>query len=270
LAFQGNLVAVSSYSVFIYLAAAITVAASLAMAARRGLPVRKVSVILLAMAIATLVGARLFHAFTNGDSSVAEFDWSLNLTLGRFSLYGGLLLAGAVGLLACRLLRVDVKRLADSVAPGLGIGIATARIGCYLAGCCFGNETDLPWAVVFPFGSNAHLNQIVSGFLFFSREPLPAHPTQLYEFAAGLVGALVAVWLLHRRYADGTTFLVFIVWFSAFRWLNHYLRADSATTNTPEWIYPALYCAIIVTCLVLLLRPHHEMATSLRQRFARV
>ena len=38
----------------------------------------------------------------------------------------------------------------DIMAPCLMIGLAFGRIGCYLNGCCYGEECQLPWAAAFP------------------------------------------------------------------------------------------------------------------------
>ena len=50
--------------------------------------------------------------------------------------------------------RVQVRRLPagkvlDILAPLIPFGQMFGRIGCFGAGCCYGHETDLPWAVTF-------------------------------------------------------------------------------------------------------------------------
>lgn len=260
-------IALGSYSTMMYLAAGITFLVGLVAATMRGLSLPKVAISLLLMAIATPVGARLWHASINLDLYAREPERLLSLDFGGFSMYGGLILAAVVGLTSSRFLALDVVRLADSVAPAIGLGLATMRTGCFMAGCCFGEETDLPWGVVFPSGSNAHLYQIAGSFLLFAREPLAVHPTQLIELTGGLLSAMVAGWLLYRKTVDGTAFLVTAILFSSFRWANYYLRALPSTLTVPEWFYPAVYFSISLTCLWLLARryplqrriPHKEI-----------
>ena len=59
----------------------------------------------------------------------------------------------------------------DIIAPCLMIGLGFGRIGCFLNGCCHGAECNLPWAVTFPYHSNAYVDQ-------FRRQehPLPVPP----------------------------------------------------------------------------------------------
>ncbi len=264
LAVGGQFFAVSSYRVLILLAAAVTIGLALAVAARRGLPMARATTTILLMAAAVPVGARLLDAATNADLYRSEPDRLLSTDLASFSLYGGLLLALAVGLVACRLLAVDVVRLADSTAPALGMGLAVVRVGCFLAGCCFGVQTDLPWGVTYPVGSSVHLHQLLSGVGLFSGVVAPVHPTQLYEAMGGLIAAGLAGLLLYRKAVDGTAFLVSAIWFSAIRWANYYLRVQSSSFTMPTWFYPALYLGIILACGWLLLRRYAPSFVSVR------
>jgi phosphatidylglycerol:prolipoprotein diacylglycerol transferase len=70
------------------------------------------------------------------------------------------------------------------------------RVGCFLAGCCWGAPSQLPWAVSFPPAA------IVYGDPSTARadgHTVPLHPVQLYE-ALGLLALMVALvaWRLRR------------------------------------------------------------------------
>ena len=62
---------------------------------------------------------------------------------------GGLLLALAMCIWYMRVNRMPVLRTCDAFAPGLALGHAFGRVGCFAAGCCYGRETHVPWAVTF-------------------------------------------------------------------------------------------------------------------------
>jgi prolipoprotein diacylglyceryltransferase len=113
----GHLFAAASYTVMMSLAAILTL--GLALAFWRGLPRVRSVACLAAMSVAVPVGARLLHAAINRDLYLKEPGRFLAVDFSGFSLYGGLVLATAVGLLVCRLLGVDVVRLADATAPAL-------------------------------------------------------------------------------------------------------------------------------------------------------
>ena len=250
----GLAVHVTTYRFFMLAAAATVVGLGLLIAARRGLPWRQSLPCLLAAAAAVPVGARLFDLATKPDLYGEHPERLVATDLAGFSMFGGLILAAATGTLVCRWLRLDLARMADSVAPGLALGIALMRVGCFEAGCCFGKAADLPWAVIFPRGSEAHLHQIVgSGWLALAAEPRPVHPTQLYELSAALAGALLTSLLISRGVANGSAFLALVAWYSAFRLLNHLLRVPGAGLAVPEWFYPALYATTGLVALGALL-----------------
>jgi len=54
---------------------------------------------------------------------------------------------------------------ADCVAPSLCVGLALTRVGCFLGGCDFGRDWNGPWAVGFPAGSPAFVQQARLGLL---------------------------------------------------------------------------------------------------------
>ncbi|MCL4369329.1 MAG: prolipoprotein diacylglyceryl transferase [Chloroflexi bacterium] len=249
----------SSYRLFFILAAVATVALGTVVAHRRGLPARRCMGCLLPMAAAVPVGARIMDAATKRDLYMEDPSrlWALDLT--GFSMFGGLLLASAVGIVACRRLRIDLVRLADSVAPALSIGIALMRVGCFEAGCCFGEVCVLPWAVTFPAGSEAHLYQMLTGGGIFSLgSPLPVHPTQLYEAAAALLGCGLTFWILAGTRADGTAFLFFAGWYSGFRLVNHLFRVPGSSLAVSDQFYPILYATVLfaaATTLIVRARP---------------
>jgi len=110
--------------------------------------------------------------------------------------------------LFCRQKKLDLAEFLDLCLPGVALGMAVGRLGCFLNGCCVGSETHAPWGVVFR----------EAGFL------TPRHPTQLYEVVLNLVivGVLCA-WEKRRRVAGEITLLYFITW-SAARFLVEIFR----------------------------------------------
>ncbi|MDO8690320.1 MAG: prolipoprotein diacylglyceryl transferase [Dehalococcoidia bacterium] len=253
----GVIVAVSSYRLFLVLAAAATVGLALTLARKRGGPTTRTLLVVLVMAISVPVGARLLSVLTDTDQYALLPQNVLSLDLTGFSLFGGLVLAAVSGVLACRVLSISLLRLADAVAPALGLGIAIVRVGCFLSGCSFGTVSDLPWAVTFPVGSDAHIYQLLNGSLFLSGgHSLPVHPTQLYESAAALAGVALSVWVWRRRTSPGAVFAAFAVWFNAFRLGDHFLRVQQAPLSVPDSFYPSLYALLLGAAAAWLVRQY--------------
>lgn len=252
-------IGISSYRLFFWLGCLAVMIISYIGIKRKKLPLNKSLLVLAAMAVAVPVGARLLHIATNPiiyQQNPAKL-WSLHLT--GFALMGGLILAALTGICLSLWLRFNPWPLADTVAPGLGIGIVFMRIGCYLNGCCFGKVTNVPWAVHFPLGSIPHKyylpgiiekKSLLSIGLFNSPG---IHPTQIYELLAALIITMVIVFLIRKKTPQGVPFLVFTLLFATFRWVNSYFRIPAKSLSIAEWFYPLLYSTIILLSIILLI-----------------
>jgi phosphatidylglycerol---prolipoprotein diacylglyceryl transferase len=223
-----------------------------ALAASRGLSIGRVAICLFVATISTLVGARLLHWWTHPIPQGREVSRLLSLDFRDFSLYGGFLLAGLAGVVCCALARVKVWELADCVAIALGIGIVIIRVGCFANGCCFGVETELPWGVVYPQGSPAHLHQIAGDPIAMFHECRPVHPTQIYEMLAAGTAGLLAFVLVHRNLPNGVPFLAAAIVFTSARWVIDPLRAHNLTPVTTGWTYRHLYEMLVAIGTVVL------------------
>jgi phosphatidylglycerol:prolipoprotein diacylglycerol transferase len=96
---------------------------------------------------------------------------------------------------------VPVAAFADAAAPAACAAVAVGRIGCLLAGCCFGVPSHVPWAVAFPAGTPAHVHHVALGLV--ARDAatsLPVHPLPLYVVLVLGAGFLAVV--RRRRRAD--------------------------------------------------------------------
>src|SRR5262245_32560999 len=125
---------------------------------------------------AALAGSRLLYVAVHGGSLVGE---------GGLSSMGGVAAVVVVLAVAARGCAGRFAGLAGAFAPAGIVALAIGRVGCFLAGCCWGMPTGLPWGVVFP-----------------ELGPPARHPLQLYS--AGLDAALGGV-LLRTRRSPGVT-----------------------------------------------------------------
>jgi len=134
------------------------------------------------LVIAAIAGARLFHVLVYWPYYAANPSEIYRLWNGGLVFYGGLIAAIATCLFFLRRRRIPFLPVADAAAFGIPLGLAFGRIGCTLAGCCYGKPTALSWGIV--FSDPACLAPL----------HVPLHPTQLYESLAGLAifGILVA------------------------------------------------------------------------------
>src|SRR5262249_49607536 len=63
--------------------------------------------------------------------------------------YGGLVGGILAAWWSARLYSLPGWATADVLAPGVVLGQAIGRLGCFCAGCCYGKPASVPWAVTF-------------------------------------------------------------------------------------------------------------------------
>ena len=250
----------SSYSLFMAVGAIVVFLIAFLYIKSKKLPITKSFLLLVLTAISVPIGGRILNVLINFKYYQDNPESITTLKMTGFSLMGGLLLAALIGFVLSRLLKLSPWKMADAVAPGLGLGLALMRIGCYFNGCCFGIQTSLPWAVRFPFESPAHkhyLNFHNDSSIFSISKLLSSpsvHPTQLYEMTGVLVAAGTAAFLLSRNSKPGIASLSAAVIFIITRLGNHFLRVHPSTNQIHPLFYPLIYLLLIVVITVMLIK----------------
>jgi phosphatidylglycerol:prolipoprotein diacylglycerol transferase len=212
---------ITVYTYGVLLAASYLLGLRLAMmrAKARGLDANRVLDLGIYIIIAALVGAKLLLLVVEFDQfrrSPAEL-----LTLARSGgvFYGGLILAVTVAFWYIWKHRLPFWTTCDVFAPGIALGHVTGRLGCLAAGCCYGRQTDVPWAITFTNPLAASNVGTPLG--------LPLHPTQLYEAGAAL---LILIFLLTTerkgRYFPGRTFWSYMFLYAVSRFVIEFYRGD--------------------------------------------
>lgn len=103
-----------------------------------------------------VIGARSFYVIHYWDTQFKHQPGQIfNLSSGGFEYYGGLVGAFIPCVLYAMYKRLSLRLWTDLMIPTLLFGMGVGRIGCFLAGCCFGAPcpANLPWAVHFPLAS---------------------------------------------------------------------------------------------------------------------
>jgi phosphatidylglycerol:prolipoprotein diacylglycerol transferase len=186
-------------------AAVVGTAVNLALLRRRGFPVARSLVALVAVGAIAFLGARIEYRLENG----AGFEHLL--TSGGVRMPGGLVALAVALPLVLRLLGLPVLRFVDTIVAGIAVSIVVGRLGCFLHGCCFGVPAELPWAVEFPRGSPAYMSHAEHGLVTLERDvSLPVHPLSLYYALDALVIAALLLWRIPRARFAGELTLGFL------------------------------------------------------------
>jgi phosphatidylglycerol:prolipoprotein diacylglycerol transferase len=176
-------------------------------------------------------------------------------------LAGSLLASTAAGIAYALACRIPLGILGDICSAPLAMGIGIGRIGCFLAGCCFGKtsrgETFLT-GVRFPHGSFAFLQQVATGQLApEASRSLAVYPVQLYEAAFCLLLSLFLAWSPGKRRVRGEQFLLLGLAYAIFRFNVEFLRGDNPPVHGLTF---SQWAAILITALAtgtFVLRRHY-------------
>jgi phosphatidylglycerol:prolipoprotein diacylglycerol transferase len=179
------------------------------------------------------------------------FAWA-KFWAGGLTYYGGLLFASISGVLLLRRDRFPVWKACDLASVGIAMGLGFGRMGCLLAGCCFGSRYDGPLGLSFPGWSPASRAHFKAGELESAAHlSHSVHPTQVYESAMSFaVVAFLMLYLQSRKRYDGQVFVWFLALYALGRFLLEFLRADDrggiAGLSTSQWVGVAIVAIAVV------------------------
>jgi phosphatidylglycerol:prolipoprotein diacylglycerol transferase len=196
---------------------------------RAGLQPSQVVVAILVFATTLILGSKLLYLIEIWPSWISDRQAAMAALLSpQLRIPGGFVLALVVG--PSRFIGVRRLWFADTIVPAAGLLIVGIRIGCFLAGDCFGTPSSLPWAVSFPATyplTEVYAWQFTHGLIGLGAPAtVPVHPLQLYFALAGL-GLFVGLsaYRPHVRY-DGELLLLFWLGFLWSTWSLELLRAE--------------------------------------------
>lgn len=169
----------------------------------------------------TLVGARTLYVISYWQRDFAGHPLGEIFAIwnGGLVFYGGLIGATLAGIFAVKRRKLPLWRAADCLAPGIALGHVFGRMGCLLNGCCYGRESDLPWAIRYP---DTH-----------STFPRLVHPAQVYESLLNLAFFGALTWLHRRRKFDGQVFATYLIGYAFIRSFAEYFRGDYDVISRP-------------------------------------
>jgi phosphatidylglycerol:prolipoprotein diacylglycerol transferase len=161
---------IRGYGVMLLVAVSAGVGLSVYRAERMGLDPEIIISLAFWLFVAGIVGARLFYIIEYWDkfqqpTLSATLAMMANVAQGGLVVYGSLLAGGLALVVFIYKHHLPGLALTDLIAPGVVLGMALGRLGCFLNGCCFGGVSSVPWHVTFPFHSPPHQQQVLSGSL---------------------------------------------------------------------------------------------------------
>ena len=160
-----------------------------------------------------ILGAKLLYLITQIDRIIDDPKVIIESLTGGFVVYGGIILGIFAGWLFTKVKKLPFLKYFDLVMPEIALAQAVGRVGCFLAGCCYGVETHNVLHVVFhdsPIAPNG----------------VSLVPTQIYSSLFDLLHFFVLISFAKKKKADGQVAGLYLMLYSAGRFVIEFWRGD--------------------------------------------
>ena len=190
-----------------------------------------------------LLGAKLMYYIVEIKEVIANLRILLDVGSG-FVVYGGLI----TGILTPYFYFTKVKKGStldklDLAMPSISIGQFFGRMGCLMAGCCYGRalESHAWYGMTFPLDSSAPAG-------------IELYPTQLMSAIGNLLLCVFLIIMTNRVKFRGQVISLYMICYSVGRFLIEYLRDDPRGTvgifSTSQFISIIMFTGGIILWFV--------------------
>jgi phosphatidylglycerol---prolipoprotein diacylglyceryl transferase len=187
------------------------------------------------------IGAKLFFIFFSAKGLAPMTNLSFWLG-GGFVFYGGVVGGGIFLSTYCYQKKKSFTQHLALLIPALCFAHAVGRLGCFLAGCCFGEETT------------AWLGVVVNG--------VTRHPVQLYEALILLILGTVGIWILKTKKPYSIVIIAYFLGYGLGRFLLEFFRADAirgigSWGSTSQWISLIMILGALIYTIIELRKKYY-------------
>lgn len=168
--------------------------------------------ILLCALAGALIGTRLLFYLVSIPQILETPSILWNFKNG-YVVYGGIIFGVLFGYMYCKRKKVSFLQYFDLVMPSVSVAQGFGRIGCFFAGCCYGQQTDSWFHIIYTHSSFAPNN-------------IPLIPTQLLSSAGNFIIAGILFWYDSKAEKDGTVGALYMILYSIGRFIIEIFRND--------------------------------------------
>ena len=227
-------VTIYSYGLFVALGFLAATLVSVHRAKKAKLPSEKIMDLNIYSFLSAVLGARILYILTEIKYYTQYPDHIWKIWEGGLVFYGGLIGGLIFYFWYTHRNKLDPLKTADILIPGVALGQALGRLGCFFRGCCYGIKSE-HCGMVFPeIGDNS-----------------PHVPTQLIESAAAL-GIFVFLMLKKPKY-KGELFIIYLGLYASARFFIEFLRADDRGPKLFDFLSVSQFISLIFTVLAVTL-----------------
>ncbi len=181
-------------------------------AKKKGLDPEKIFSLTIFCLLFGALGAKILYYITIIDEIIANPIELLNISDG-WVVYGGIIGGIFGGWLFCRIKQIDFLRYFDLTMPSIALAQGFGRIGCFLAGCCYGIQTDCPISVTFTNSA-------------FAPNGVALVPTQLISSGLNFIHAGILMYIASKTKKKGVVAACYMIFYSIGRFIIEFYRGD--------------------------------------------
>lgn len=212
--FRWGTFAIYTYGLFVAIGFLAGILVSKHEARRTGEDPEKITDLIFFILLGSILGARIFYVFTAPSAFVKDPLEFFRLWNGGLVFYGGFIGALITGVIYLKRHKMPFWKSFDLLIPGLALGHFFGRIGCLFAGCCYGQQCHLPWAITF-----THPESLAP-------TGVPLHPTQLYSALSNLAIFGVLWYFKKFKTFHGQLFCLYVLIYAVARSVIESFRGD--------------------------------------------
>jgi phosphatidylglycerol:prolipoprotein diacylglycerol transferase len=157
------------------------------------------------------IGAKLLYCIIE-FKVIIDNPWQA-ISGSGFVVYGGIIGGILAAMIYCKLKRVSFFSYFDLAVPSIALAQGFGRIGCFLAGCCYGRETNSAFGIV--FGQSA-----------IAPNGVKLIPTQLLSSAGDFMLAAILLMYARKERKQGRVGALYLILYSIGRFVIEFFRND--------------------------------------------
>lgn len=260
----GTDIPISTYGLLYAIAIILGLWITANLAAKDGEEKAKIYDLGLYIVASALIGSKVLMAITEWHDYRGDISRLFSLDFWRSGgvYFGGFIAAVLTSILLMRRWKMDWRKTADAFAPGIAVGHAIGRLGCFSAGCCWGKATTSWIGVKFPEKAGE-----VTGV----PTDVALIPTQLIEAGANLIIFALLLLLWKRRKFDGQIIFTYFVLYSIARFTIEFWRDDprgSLFGLSTSQLISLVFFILGVACLIYYKRHSNDKKLASHKRVA--
>lgn len=167
--------------------------------------------------IGGILGAKLLYILTQLKEAMENPKILLDVTSG-FVVYGGIIGGVIAGFLYCKKAKINFLEYFDLVMPSVALAQGFGRIGCFLAGCCYGMETTSKFGIVFHESA-------------FAPNDVRLIPTQLISSGLDFIHFFILLFIAKISKKEGQVGGFYLIFYSIGRFILEFFRGDLVRGN---------------------------------------